>query len=420
MTPQYGYALIGLTAIVGLLAGLLAFAGLRLVAAARETGVSSRPGGGELALMASALQAATTRLQTQEQTLSERAEASERLYREIVASMPVGLLVVDPSGEVQMLNPAGRQMLGIGAEVPLGEVRAQVAPDAALLTTVDDVLRTHEPITRRGVLHVVNGRERQLGLTGSSLQGAGGAHGAICLFSDLTAVIQMEEQLRLKEALARLGEMTAGIAHEFRNGLATIHGYSRLMPAEALPEPFRPYVAAIRAEAEALGRVVTNFLTFARPDSVHFFPVDLASVVARVVDDARHLHPDATIDVDGHLPMVAGDEVLLRQLVMNLVRNGLEACAGVGRPGAILIEAQRDDVAQVCRLVVHDGGPGVEPGLRDRVFQPFFTARPGGTGLGLAIVQKVAVMHNGRATIEASTRLSGAAVRVTLPLEGMA
>ena len=171
MTPQYGYALIGLTAIIGMLAGLLTFAGLRLVAAARAAGAPSRPASGELALMASALHDATMRLRTQEQVLSERAEASERLYREIVASMAVGLLVVDETGQFQMLNPAGRQMLGIGADTPLAEVRAGIPADAVLLSMVDQGLRTQAPVTGRGIAHVVHGRERQLGLTVSPLRG---------------------------------------------------------------------------------------------------------------------------------------------------------------------------------------------------------------------------------------------------------
>src|SRR5205809_5314953 len=106
-------------------------------------------------------------------------------------------------------------------------------------------------------------RASHLGVTVSPIL-EGGMHGAICLFSDLTAVMELEDQLRLKDTLARLGELTAGIAHEFRNGLATIHGYSRLMVPQELPEAYRPYVAGIREEAEALGRVVTNFLNFAR------------------------------------------------------------------------------------------------------------------------------------------------------------
>ena len=96
---------------------------------------------------------------------------------------------------------------------------------------------------------------------------AGTPSGVICLFTDLSAVVDLEEQLRLKDTLARLGELTAGLAHEFRNGLATVHGYARLLNLDALPPQDRKYVEGLRAETEALGQVVTNFLNFARPDA---------------------------------------------------------------------------------------------------------------------------------------------------------
>src|SRR5207253_3052201 len=108
------------------------------------------------------------------------------------------------------------------------------------------------------------------------------------------------------ETLARLGELTAGIAHEFRNGLATIHGYSRLIDPAALPEKYQPYVEGIRQEAEALGKVVTNFLNFARPDQVVFAPVDLEALArhrTRFVDrpedraDAQRARRDRDVAV---------------------------------------------------------------------------------------------------------------------------
>src|SRR5205809_5236849 len=121
-------------------------------------------------------------------------------------------------------------------------------------------------------------RASHLGVTVSPIL-EGGMHGAICLFTDLTAVMELEEQLRLKDTLARLGELTAGIAHEFRNGLATIHGYSRLIDLQLLPDGYRPYVEGIRQETEALGKIVTNFLNFAKPEQALLQPVDLGAIV---------------------------------------------------------------------------------------------------------------------------------------------
>ena len=161
--------------------------------------------------------------------------------------------------------------------------------------------------------------------------GTGLAHGAICLFTDLSEVMDLEEQLRLKDSLARLGELTAGIAHEFRNGLATIHGYGRLLDLEHAAPRFQAVCQGIRDETEALGQVVTNFLNFAKPAELTLSPVDIGSMAERAAEEirgeARARGGDVT--VRGRFGVVEGDEVLLRQAFSNLCRNALEACVGV-------------------------------------------------------------------------------------------
>jgi signal transduction histidine kinase len=237
-------------------------------------------------------------------------------------------------------------------------------------------------------------------------------HAVICLFTDLTDALALEEQLRLKEALARLGELTAGLAHEFRNGLATIQGYAHLLDPKALSDAHREYLSGIRSETESLGTLVSKFLEFARPEPLTLAPVDLRAVIDRAVHD---LPGTATITVRGRFGIVDGDEVLLRQAIGNLLRNGVEACAGAGRSLQVDVHGEVDADARAVRLTVADDGPGIPSEVIGRVFQPFFTTRATGTGLGLAIVQKVVVSHNGRVTA-ANRPEGGAAFRVTLPL----
>ena len=175
--------------------------------------------------------------------MKARAEASERLSDEIVASLTSGLLVVDLAGSsARSIRRAGscsacRRPIGPG---PYAEVLGG-APELAAV--IDECLARspaggapHGPHDgRAGATH--------LGVTVSPIRDeAGRAYGAICLFTDLSEIMDLEDQLRLKDSLARLGELTAGIAHEFRNGLATIHGYARLLDLERLPEDYRPYV----------------------------------------------------------------------------------------------------------------------------------------------------------------------------------
>ena len=429
LTPQ-AYALVGLTAIVAALVTVVVFSMLRFSAAARETRRNLRTGGGaETALLSAALQEAVTKLKAQERATAARAEASERLSGEIISSLTAGLLVVGLEGEIRILNPAGRRMLDVPESMPAEEIeRAGRLPGATrggglreqpLRDVIDECLRRRSPIVRHAVELPDTGRgATHLGVTVSPLLDENrGLHGAICLFTDLTAVRDLEEQLRLKDSLATVGELTAGIAHEFRNGLATIQGYSKMLDLNALPPSYRPYVEGIRAETESLSQVVTNFLNFARPAQLVLSRVELRGICERAADefraDARALGGD--IEVNGDFDVIEGDEVLLRQAFSNLLRNAMEACSGGSGPPRIVIHSEIDLPQKVSRIAVNDNGPGIAPALRERIFRPFFTSKRSGTGLGLALVQKIIVFHNGRIVAGASPS-GGASLQITLPV----
>lgn len=408
---SFAYTLVGLTAIMGVLVGVLIFAMLRFSAAARDSKRHVRESGAETAFLAAALQEAVGKLKAQEQAMSVRAHASERLSEDIVASLTAGLLVVDGSGAVKILNPAGRRLLGCDDGVLPEHYHRLLDGAEPLKRTIDECFATGDPIVRRAVQLQQPTRTVHVGVTVSPLAGGHG-HGAICLFSDLTEIVELEEQLRLKEALAQLGELTAGLAHEFRNGLATIHGYARLLDPKALPSQYGPYVEGIRQETDALGQVVTRFLSFARPEQMHLARVELEAVVRRACDEMAHEFPDAQIEFAGEFGTIDGDEVLLKQVFSNLVRNAVEACTGANIRAEVRVTGSV--VAGTCRVSVEDNGPGIEPSVRDRIFRPFVSTRASGTGLGLAIVQKIVVTHNGRISA-ASSPAGGAAFQITFP-----
>ena len=367
---------------------------------------------GESAILSVALQEAVTRLKAQEREMAARAEASERLASQIVEGLTSGMVVVDRAGTVRTMNPAARRILGLEAATAGGPVADVLRPVPALADVIGEALRNTSPIVRRTVTLEGGARPSHLGVTVSPITGTDGeVQAVVCLFTDLTAVVELEERLRLKEALARLGELTAGLAHEFRNGLATIHGYGRLLDPAALPEPARTYVQGIRAETIALGEVVTNFLRFANPEQFAMAPVDLRAIVARAIDDQPGAAAVTTLE--GEFATVNGDDVLLRQAFSNLLRNSLEACAGEGVDATIVVrgEVAGDDVF----VTVDDNGPGLAPAALSRLYQPFATTKANGTGLGLAIVQKVIVSHNG-GVVAGSNADGGARFQVRLPV----
>lgn len=417
---QHAMALVTMTALVAGLISVLVFAMLRFAAAARDSRRHARDGGFQNALLSQALEDAIAELKAQKRAMAARAEASEQLSGQIVASLTAGLVVTDLQGRVRILNPSSRRLLGLGDAPADGTFREVLGDLSPLTEVIAECLRERKPIVRRAV-QLVDARTSvtHLGVTVSPLVGEGGEPGGvICLFTDLSAVVDLEEQLRLKDTLARLGELTAGLAHEFRNGLATIHGYARLMNADHLPSAERRYVEALRAESESLGQVVTNFLNFARPTQLTATPVDLEGVVRRVVEE---LQGEATahggsIRVSGGWAVVEGDEVLLKQAFSNLVRNAVEACVEASRPPDVRVDASTDPSARMLRVHVIDNGPGIPAEMRDKVFQPFVTTRANGTGLGLALVQKIVVTHNGRVQAHSGPGGSGTAMQVTLPL----
>jgi signal transduction histidine kinase len=415
------YALLGFTGIVAALIAVLVFAVLRFAAAARDSRQYLRESSSESAFMAGALQEALTKLKAQEREMSARAEASEQLSGEIVESLTAGLLVAAIDGQVRILNPAGRRMLGLVDARPFPPYRDLLRGMEPLAQVIEECLVGGRPIVRRKLEMPSPKRAvSHLGVTVSPLaDGHGQVHGAICLFTDLTPVIEMEEQLRLKDSLARVGELTAGIAHEFRNGLATIHGYARLLNLDALPASDRPYVEGIRQETEALGQVVTNFLTFARPAQLTLTPVDLRAIAERTAAEMRTeagAH-GGDVSVRGEFPTIEGDEVLLRQAFSNLLRNAVEACVDAGRAPSVIVDGAIDEGQGIARISVLDNGPGIEVDSRERVFRPFFTTKKDGTGLGLALVQKIVVSHNGRVSVGVSPS-GGADLQITLPLAG--
>ena len=401
---------------IAILGILLAIAIVFVVVMVRAIRVASgrsakREPGGEAAMLSMALQDALTKLKQQERAMAARAEASERLADQIVEGLTSGLVVVDRTGTVQAVNPAAQRILGIGERRSGKPFREALHPATALSDLIAEALKVGSPIVRR-TIRLGGARTRHLGVTVSPIAAPdGGLQAAVCLFTDLTAVVELEEQLRLKEALARLGELTAGLAHEFRNGLATIHGYGRLLDPATLPEQARTCVIGIREETTALGEVVTNFLRFARPEEMTMAPVELRSVLTSAIRDV----PGASdvVTLEGNFATINGDEVLLRRAFNNLFRNSLEACQEIGIPARVSVRSTltKGDT----HLVFEDNGPGFAPEYLTKVFQPFATTKANGTGLGLAIVQKVIVSHNGLITA-VNRPEGGAQFRVRLPI----
>jgi len=376
------------------------------------------------AFMAASMQGVIQKLREQEKELErlhkierERAEQTERLSEEVTRNMPAGLLVVNATGIISSSNPAAEQVLGIHG---LGFRRYSEAlgEGSDLTGLVTECLSTGKIFRREEVEHVPPaGDTRHLGVTISPIRrGSEKISGAICLLTDLTELAALQQRVQLKENLAALGELSAGIAHEFKNALATISGYAQLIP-EASEKDASEYAGRILRQTRDITRVVAEFLKYARPLEIPDEIVMLQTVVERVAAEVRETLPQVKIRCEGTFGEVEGDEGLLRQALLNLTRNAAEACESAAHGGKVLVrgEVARGDEAGLQQITVFDNGAGIGAAAMSKLFRPFFTTKANGTGLGLAVVQKIIVQHGGQ--VQARNRPEGgAAFIVTLPL----
>jgi signal transduction histidine kinase len=216
-------------------------------------------------------------------------------------------------------------------------------------------------------------------------------------------------QIQDKEAMARAGELTAGIVHEMRNGLGTILAYARLL--EKIPDS-REHARSILEECETLETVVRRFMDFVKHESLALSDLDLEKMLARVTARESRNHPGVALKVSnaGGVSMW-GDEALLERAFENLVRNALEA-AGPG--GHVWVEIGRTE--DLVTVSVEDDGPGLADQVRGSL-RPFLTTKPGGLGLGLPTAIKMIKLHGGELTMGGRTP-RGLSMRVQLPARG--
>jgi signal transduction histidine kinase len=224
---------------------------------------------------------------------------------------------------------------------------------------------------------------------------------------------RMEAAMREQDALARAGELTAGIAHEVRNGLGTILGYARMLERASLPEDPAAAARAIREECETLETVVRRFTDFVRLERLQIGETDLSRLLTRFVAREARAREEVRTRLSGlDAPLlVRADEELLERALENVVRNAVEAAAAGGRHVHVSGRREGDGV----EVLVEDDGPGLAPDHPGEI-RPFYTTRPGGLGLGLPLARKIVLLHGGSVGLE-GREPSGTRVRLLLPRE---
>ena len=344
----------------------------------------------------------------------ENLEAELRRVRleaaDILRHIGAGVLTLEADGSLVYANPTAEALLGLrAAELEGGPALEQIGRAAPALA--EALRRTAEEGRRvvRSVAEVtVSGRVFPIGFTTTAVHAEAGVPPSVtAILQDVSDARRLEE-LRLRtERLEAVAELSASLAHEIKNPLASIRSavtqLSRLAPSGA---DERVLAGLIVRESDRLSALLTEFLDFSRVRVTRSARLDLAEVAERGIALARQ-HPDCTANARIALEarerpvMVEGDEDLLHRVVFNLVLNAVQAAPASADVRVTVAVAGADDVPpdvtlEAPRLLrVSDRGPGVPSEVRPRLFEPFVTGRPGGTGLGLAIVQRAVQAHRG-------------------------
>lgn len=404
----------------------------QLVGEAERAPISAQPtkarDEGEFVL--ETFQTVVAQLQSQQRTLetlsaqaSARAASAQKFSERIVASVPSGLIAFGAQGQATMVNAPARTLLETNGEAEGRHLRELLGHAPELMQMVERCLMTGELYRREEVIATgAGGRTRRLGVTIAPIDPTTerGTRGALCLLTDLTEVTQLREQVALKKNLESLGEMSAGLAHEFKNALATLHGYAQLMQNLELDERGRTAATALLGEVRSLSAMVTAFLNFARPQPLDLSGVSLSELISECSAELENLFEERRIalSVAGELPTVQADERMLRQALLNLMRNGAEAIEDEAQERKVTIQGSLEEDAngQLWSVIeISDTGPGIPESDLQRIFIPFFTTKSKGHGVGLALAHRVVTEHGG--TLGAGNNAtSGAVFTLRLPL----
>ena len=349
----------------------------------------------------------------------DRASLSESLSENILESVPSGVISFNEDLEITTVNPAAERILGFERRkvvgLRCGEVlTGQLARFAEEKKTVERQELSYEASPARRLW---------LGFSLNPLFDGGGRRaGLILVFTDLTGLRVLERQAELRRRLSSLGEMAAGLAHELRNPMAVIAGYSKLLVRNDGQEKEKAAALAIGNEVSAMNSIINGFLSFTNPAAPELEPVskDGLTEILKTCMNAALAGEDgrekgflisASLSADCKPFVIRADEVLMKQAFMNIMQNAVQAMPRGGRL-AVRVGVVEDEAI----ISISDTGPGVPEEMRHKVFLPFYTTREGGTGLGLAVVHGIISSHSGSIEAGRGPNDEGAEFLIRLPL----
>ena len=350
-----------------------------------------------------------TRLERTSEKLHEKDVDLRELYRfhsEVIENIPSGLFSLDTSGRIVLFNSAAERITGLRREAVAYKYSNEIFPFLALPPKPG----RHEGGIMRG------SEQRHIGVSISVNKNSDGeVIGYIGTFQDLTDIVKMEEEIKRREKLAAIGELSASIAHELRNPIASMKGSFELLREGALPEDTRNRLMDIAvSEMDRLNGIVTDFLLYCNPRPPEMREFSLSTAAEEVADMLANMTEQVRIvkDIEEDV-FITADEQKIRQLLWNLALNAVESMTD---DGEVVISLHAG--AGTAVLKVSDSGAGIDEGDMDKIFYPFFSTKRKGTGLGLSIAYRIVEEHDGNIEVH-SEKGRGTEFTVALPMNSV-
>ncbi len=398
---------------------------------------------------------AHARLMNMNQFLAERADASTQklivmnqklkslleYHHCVLSSLKTGVIVAQKDGHIRTFNAGARQITGC-VEAEMAERTVDTLPEelAPIAAALKRTLETEKSFVQDH-LDIKTTRSEMLPITleTSALRaGNGELLGAIATLKDVTLLRQMETQLVRSERFSALGEMAAGVAHEIKNPLNAIMGFSKRLSSKLQEPNLKKYAEIIAEEVVRMDAIVNDVLEYSRPDRVSKVPTDIHAMVDETIQFLNEKLEKGNIRIiknySSDMPLVAMDLPKIRQVVLNLVLNAVQAMPEGGTltlstgvvDGLVVQDHKQVEADQLFQqlflqqkmgiLTVQDTGCGISKENMSKLFHPFFTTKITGTGLGLSICHKIIASHGGTLDVQSEPG-KGSRFSVSLPLE---
>ena len=354
-------------------------------------------------------------------------EEVKGLARNILESIPTGVLTVNRHGHITAVNPSATATLRRATDGLLGQSYELVFLQGDMIRlALDEALHHRRHVDHQDRPYDAGGQIRTIRVTTADLAGNDGwSAGVMVLLKDVTELLDLERRVRVADKLAGIHTLSAGIAHELRNPLSAMDLNLHLLEEElkeqaALKGHLAHYLHIVNAECRRLSGMLDNFMKFSRAGSLGLHEVAVPDVIRHIIAlmqfeaDDRKIQLTHTVAQD--LPSVLGDETQISQVLVNVVVNAFHATSE-GGSCHILAEERTADGKHWVEISVKDTGTGIEHDALSRLFEPFYTTKSSGTGLGLAIAYRIMHDHGGSITVS-SAPAHGTTVVLRFPLEG--